>query len=189
MHLWSRLRLELARRPWIHWLVAGTCAAVVGLSVHTRLRAVDTERARWGSTTSVLVAAADHLAGEPLRVVRREYPTAMVPPDAVTERVDDGVAARTVPEGAVLVGPDLAGGDAPPPGWIVFSTSRERAPRVWPGAVVAVFGDGYRWCDGVVTAVDDDAVSPAVEVAVPPSCADAVSGMVVADAIVLARAN
>jgi len=196
MHHWSRLRLELARRPWIYWLFAGTCACLVGLSIHSRSAEVDEQRRKWGTTRSVLVAAADHLGGDPLRFVRREYPEAMVPDDALDEISGDEVAARVVPRGAVLVAPDVVGDVGPPPGWVVFATASDRAPAVHPGARVAVFGDGHRWCDGLVTAGEGSAGrSPArtsigastVEVAVPPSCAEAISGLVLGDRVVLAR--
>ena len=48
---------------------------------------------------------------------------------------------------------------------------------------VGVFGQGARWCDGLIVAITSDVV----EVAVPPSCAEAVSAQVAVGGVVLAR--
>ena len=83
MALLARVRLALARRPWIHWLVVGACATLVWLSVHQAQAAAHAAEHRWGTQRTVWVSTADTPAGLSLHLVRRHYPTAMVPPSAI----------------------------------------------------------------------------------------------------------
>lgn len=201
MLFWSRIRLELARRPWMYWTFAAVCALVAWWSVHAAAAAADRARLRWGAQRTVLVATRDLAPGDRLAVERREYPAAMVPATALTPAVlgqsgpnGDGVAARAVPEGSVLVDLDLVGDTAPPSGWVVFATGAGGSPALQPGDRVAVFGEGHRWCDGRIVVGtlgvgrhDGQVTVQPLEVAVPPDCADAVSGILIGSGIVLAR--
>ena len=189
MRLLPRLRLLLARRPWLYWLVVGLCAAVVWLSVSAAADSVEAERARWGTTQRVWVTAAPVAAGAPVSSVAREYPQAMVPVAAVTAE-PTGVAAHALAAGEVVVAGDVASDDdgLAPADWLVFAVPAEGGPSLIAADTVAIFGSGQWWCDGVVAAASDDAVDGrSVEVAVPPDCAPSLSAQLALHAVTLAR--
>ena len=98
MRLLPRLRLLLARRPWLYWLVVGLCASVVWLSVSAAAEGVEAERARWGTTQRVWVTSAPVAAGSSVVAVARDYPQAMVPSAALTEE-PVGVATHALAAG------------------------------------------------------------------------------------------
>ena len=183
MSVLPRVRLELARRPWLYWLFAGTCAAFAWAAVAGAQSAADRARQQWGTSRTVYVAAHTLAPGEPLAVVRREYPSAMVPQAAIAEAPEGAVVAHPLAHGEIVTANDLAGDTSAPPNWSVFAVDATGAPALVAGDAVGVFGQGALWCDGVVTAVTTDLV----EVAVPPSCAEAVSAQVAVGGVVLAR--
>ena len=190
MRLLPRLRLLLARRPWLYWLVVGLCAAVVWLSVSAAADGVEAERARWGATQRVWVTSAPVAAGSPVAAVPRDYPQAMVPASALTAR-PTGVAAHTLTAGEVVVQGDVVSDDGglAPADWLVFAVPGEGGPEAVAGDTVAIFGSGQWWCDGVVAGVSDRAVDGrTVEVAVPPDCAPSLSAQLALGAVTLARA-
>lgn len=190
MRLFPRLRLLLARRPWLYWLVVGLCAAVVWLSVSATADGVENERARWGTTQRVWVTAAPVAAGSPVAAVARDYPQAMVPAAALTAE-PVGVAAHALAAGEVVVEGDVASEDSglAPTDWLVFAVPGEGGPSLVAGDAVAIFGSGQWWCDGVVVGVSESAVDGSVvEVAVPPDCAPSVSAQLALAAVTLARA-
>lgn len=189
MRLLPRLRLLLARRPWLYWLVVGLCAAVVWWSLSAAADGVEAERARWGATQRVWVTAAPVAAGSPVAAVAREYPQAMVPASAVTAE-PSGVAAHALAADEVVVQGDVAAeGGLAPADWLVFAVPGAGGPSLVEGDAVAIFGSGQRWCDGVVVGVIDSAVDGrTAEVAVPPDCAPSVSAQLALGAVTLARA-
>jgi hypothetical protein len=188
MRLFPRLRLLLARRPWLYWSAVGLCAAAVWLSVSAAADDVAAERARWGTTTRVWVTSAPVAAGAPVVAVARDYPQAMVPPAAVTAK-PDGAAAHALAEGAIVVATDLVDESGlVPADWLVFAVPADDGPAVVVGDTVAVFGSGQWWCDGTVAAFIDSAVDGrTVELAVPPDCAPSLSAQLALGAVTLAR--
>jgi hypothetical protein len=186
MLLLSRLRLALARRPWLYWTFLACCVALVWFVLATNLAELAEQRRRWGETRRVWVADIHIAPGDVVRGVAHDYPIAMVPASAIDSEPVGVIATSSIAEGEVLVHNDVdAATDALLPDWVVFALSVDYVPAMQPGDVVAVFGSGQRWCDGEVTAVGDDTV----DVGVPPTCADAVSVQVAAGTIVLARAK
>ena len=183
MSVLPRVRLELARRPWLYWLFAGTCAAFAWAAVAGAQSAADAARHRWGTSRTVYVAAHALAPGDPLAVVRREYPSAMVPAAALSVVAEDAVVAHPLTDGEIVTTADLAGATMTPAGWAVFAIDATGAPALVAGDPVGVFGQGALWCDGVVATVGADLV----EVAVPPACAEAVSAQVAVGGVVLAR--
>lgn len=183
MHVLPRLRLELARRPWIYWLIVGLCALVVWSGITRAASAADAERRQWGQSRTVLVATVDVARGQTLRARRRQYPAAMVPVGAVASLPAAALAAHPIGAGEVIVRSDLAGGADPPADWVVFALPADGAPALLPGDAATVFGDGTRWCDGMVVTFAADRI----DVAVPPTCAEHVSAQVAAGTAVLAR--
>ena len=183
MLLLPRLRFALARRPWIYWLFVAACAALVWSTLASAQERLDKQRQQWGETRRVWVAAADTSAGDFVRVVARDYPVAMVPASAITDEPVDATATSAIAAGEVLVSADVSSNERSlPADWVVFALATGGAPTLRRGDQVAIFGSGQRWCDGVVVALADDAI----EVGVPPECADAVSAQAALDAVVLA---
>ena len=191
MALLARVRLALARRPWIHWLVVVGCAAVVWLSVHRAEADAQQAQHRWGSSRTVWVSTADTPAGSAMRLEQRRYPMAVVPPSALTAAPKSAVAARAVRTGAIMVADDIATSRTPPTGWVVFALPAEGAPSLHPGDGVTVFGGGQSLCEGIVVvpaAAGASGGAATVEVAVAPRCGAPVGQQLAAHSIVLARA-
>jgi hypothetical protein len=187
MVLLSRLRLALARRPWLYWLFVACCAAIIWSTLATNQAKLDDQRRRWGETRRVWVAAVDIAPGDVVRSVARDYPIAMVAASAIIDQPAGVIATSSISAGEVLVAADIdeTGDDLLPPDWVVFALSNDHTPSLHQGDDVAVFGSGQRWCDGVVAAVGDDTA----DIGVPPTCADAVSVQIAAGTLVLATVN
>lgn len=183
MSLLPRVRLLLARRPWLYWLLVGLCAAGVWAGVAGAQAQVARARAGWGSTQRVWVAMADVTAGQALQAAARDYPAAMVPPSALTALPAGSLAAQAVAEGEVLVAGDVRDATTVPGGWLAFAIPADGAPALLAGDRVAVFGSGQQWCEGLVAAAGD----ATFEVAVPPDCAAALSAQLALGAVTLAR--
>jgi hypothetical protein len=183
MHVVTRLRLLLVRRPWIWWVAVAAAAAVVGIGVAGALRRLDGERRSWGEARTVWVAAGAVAPGDPLVVEARSYPVAVVPRDAVTQAPNGAVARQRVAAGEVVVVADVSVTGPPglvPAGWVAVPVA-QRATVARVGDAVAAFADGQRLADGVVIAVDEEQVV----VAVAPEVAADVSRAVPGGAVVI----
>ena len=183
MSLLPRLRMAFARRPWLYWLVVGSCAVAVWLSVTSAQAQVTRERDAWGSPREVWVARGPVAAGEVVRAASAEYPSAMVPPSAVSSLPTGAVAARSIAEGEVVVAADLAVEGLVPADRIVFAVPLDGAPTLVAGDAVTVFGSGQMWCEGMAVGTGQ----VAVEIAVPQDCAAPMSAQLALGAVTLAR--
>jgi hypothetical protein len=184
MSLFPRLRLALARRPWLYWLFVCICAAAVWLSVADAQQQVTAARDEWGATRRVWVADHDVAAGEQLHATAVEYPRAMLPASAVVSSPKDVLAARSISAGEVVVAADLAGGGPIPAGWAVFAVPVGGAPALVGGDAVLVFGSGRQWCEGIVATTTDEQI----DLGVPADCAAPLSAQLALGAVALARA-
>ncbi len=182
MLLLPRLRLALARRPYLYWLFVAGCAAIVWAQLANSAAELDDQRQQWGETRRVWVAATDIAQGDPVHVIARDYPIAMVTTRAIVDEPVGAIAVAPIAAGEVLVTADVGSVTdlTVPTGWVVFAFASDDSPATQPGTAVAIFGSGQRWCDGVVLAVADQ-----LEISVPPTCAEAVSIQVAAGAVVL----
>jgi hypothetical protein len=183
MFVLPRLRLLLARRPWLYWLCAASCAAIAAGGVAAARGAAADARKVWGDTREVWVTTADVATGAVLLPEQRSYPVAMVPPDAVATWPAAAIAAHPLADGEVVVAGDLAGDGAIPSGWVAFLVPVAHDTGWVVGTHTALFAAGSDLCDGVITATPADAI----EVAVPPSCAATVSMFTAGGELVLAR--
>ena len=111
------------------------------------------------------------------------YPTAMVPPSAVSSLAVDAVAARSIAAGEVVVAADLAVEGLIPADWVIFAVPLDGAPALIVGDAVTVFGSGHLWCEGTTAAIGEIDV----EIAVPTDCAASMSAQLALGAITLAR--
>ncbi len=183
MLLLPRLRLALARRPWMYWVFVAVCTAIAWSTLASAQARLDDQRQRWGETRRVWVAAADIAPGDLVRSAARDYPIAMLPTSAIDAQPVDAIATTAIAAGEVLVTSDVAATDRSlPAGWVVFALAGDNTPALRQGDRVAIFGSGLRWCDGVVVAREEEAV----EIGVPPDCAEAVSAQLAIDSVVLA---
>lgn len=183
MHLLPRLRLQLARRPWLYWSFVGVCALVVWWGIGAADSAAHRERTRWGTTRTVMVAAGPITAGAPIRAEPAQYPLAIVPPSAVRALPAEAVAAHAIAKGEVVVAAAVADADDVPRGWVVFAVAGTQPPALVPGDSVALYADGALWCEGIVAAV----MPQQADVGVPADCAEALSAHLAAGTVVLAR--
>jgi Flp pilus assembly protein CpaB len=181
-----RIGLLLRREPRLWWIVVLASAAAIGLAVSHLLGTVEATRRAWGTTEPVLVLRHDVRAGGRLSapdVERVDFPAGLAPAGALDELPDGAVARVDLAAGEPLLPRRLAGRDlsplaaALPPGTraVAIPTEPGTAPPLGAGdrvdvlVVVAVeaAGDGPPGfaiaTDALVVAVDDDAVTIAVE--------------------------
>ncbi len=171
------LAARFSRTRLTYWLVVLGLAAVTGVSVHLLIDQAAAARARFGDTTTVLVARSALAPGDRLdgRVEPRRWPVALQPAGALTRAPAQAVATAPIGRGEVLVGARVSGHGRP--GAAALLRPGDRAIAV----PVAVAGLPLRVGDRVdVLAVFDAAVDVAASVA------DTESGPVATDAIVVA---
>lgn len=109
----ATLRLELARRPWVRWIVSAAAATAAALLVLGQLDAADAARMSWVERRAVLVAARDHTPGEPLVFESKELPTAAVPGAAVNDIVAGSRARQHLSAGEIITTADVGGRTGP----------------------------------------------------------------------------
>lgn len=186
MWIVPRLRLALARRPWLYWLAVAVCAAVVALQWNGARASMQRARDAWGTARPVVVAEVAAAPGDVVTLAVRSYPEAVVPPEAMAgapEVAGPLRAARPLVAGQMVLPGDLLEAGTPPAGWVVLAVDPGHAPALAPGQAVAVFVAAQRACDGVVTAADVERI----EAAVPPDCAAAAADALLSGSVVLAR--
>ena len=177
MTLVARLRFEVARRPWIRWLVVIAIAIGAGHIARTAMVDLDRERRQWGDSRVVMVADVAHLPGDRIHAHRVELPLAALPDGAVDELPDLAVAKRHLTEGAVVVASDLTGTTGPASAaddgsGVVAIGVADSAPQA--GARVQVVAEGVVLADAAtVVAVSDLTVYVAVPLAAAPIVAEA----------------
>jgi hypothetical protein len=174
----ARLRLLVARRPWLYWLAVLAVAAASAAVVADAVAGVDEARRAWGASRAVVIATRDVRPGEPAAgaVATRSRPAPMVPVAAVAETGPNAVFRQHVSAGEIVVEADLAPTAAPqariPPGWRAVAI----AERVPSGAAV---GDGVDVASGGIVLADEAVVVGAAGdtllVAVPAAEAAAVA--------------
>ncbi len=110
------LRLAVARRPWIRWLVIGIAASSAGWLVFGQLQDVETARRSWTDQRTVFVAVRDLAPGDLLVVEERRLPTAAIPASALAESPTGDLARQRIAAGEVITTTDVADGIGPAAG-------------------------------------------------------------------------
>lgn len=164
MSIAARLRLGLARSPWLYWAIVAVLAGTAGLLVMRAASGVDAARQSWGETRQVVVASRTIEPGGPLDgfVSRREMPSPVVPADAVTDLDADAVARQRIAAGEIVVAHDVAPSAAPqsliPAGWLAVAMSEPVASGAAVGDAVSVATGGIVVAsDGLVVGVVGEA--------------------------------
>jgi hypothetical protein len=180
MRWMPRLRLLLARRPWIYWLGVALLAAVVTLGVASSSAELDRQRAAWGRTTTVYTATrainvGDALAGA---VTAVDLPVAMIPETAVRDLPGSAVAVQRLAPGEVVVEVDIAHGDGPgsllPAGWLAVAIDAADNAMFGLGDPVSVLAAGSVIApDGLVVDLGDTGLVVGVPADVAAAVADA----------------
>jgi hypothetical protein len=170
MSIAARLRLGLARSPWLYWAIVAVLAGTAGLLVLRAASGVDAARESWGKTRQVVVARHTIEPGAPLdgSVINREVPSPVVPGDAVSDLDTDAVARQRIAAGEIVVIHDVSPNAAPqsliPDGWLAVAVSEPVASGASVGDTVSVATGGIVLAaDGLVV----DIVGEALLVAVP----------------------
>jgi hypothetical protein len=167
MHVASRVRHVLARRPWIYWVVVTVLAGLAATAVRAELNSIATERGRWGSTQTVMVASRPHEPGDPVVARAEAVPLAALPDGALSEVADGAVVRQRVAGGEILTDLDVSSRGGPAAlaeaGTVVVALSDPLARDVATGLAVQVSADGLVIAESaVVTSVVDDVVFVAV---------------------------
>lgn len=163
-----RVRLFVARRPIVYWMLVVAAAALTAAFIVDRTAAADGAREQWGERRPVVVATADLVPGQVLGdgdTTIAAWPVALLPDDTLA----------SVPAGAVVAQPIGAG----------EPVRRRRIGRTGAGPVAALLPIGTR---GVTVAVGDapPPVSPGDRVDLVTAGLASNGSLVAADALVVA---
>jgi len=161
-------RVALARHPRFRWLLATASAGLAAWSFTAAIGQAAHARDAWGDAVEVWVADRSIRPGDLLTAERRQYPTLVVPPGALTAPPSAGaVALRRVGVGEVLAEADLSPSPGPaalaPPGSVVVAIADPLITEVDPGTTVIIVAEGIVLADdGLVTASADGVLDIAV---------------------------
>jgi hypothetical protein len=180
MSIAARVRLALARSPWLYWAIVAVLAAAAGLFVMRAADGVEAARQSWGETRPVYVAARDVEPGASLDATAelRRLPAPMVPADAVIDLATDAVARQHIAAGEVIVNHDVSPTAAPqsliPAGWLAVAVAEPVATgaQVGDGVTVATGGVVIA-ADGVIVGIVGDGLLVAVPADEAPQVAHA----------------
>ena len=164
----ATVRLAVARRPWIRWLVVVASAVTAAVAVHGQLAQVDAARDRWVDLVDVPVATRPHSPGETLSVAWHRFSAVAVPDDVMTEIPAGARVRHPVGRGEIVSATDVAAGDGPAAladeGDVVVPVSDPLAGTPTVGLYVSIFGEGLVLsASGRIVQVDADVVFVAVD--------------------------
>jgi hypothetical protein len=184
MHVLARIRLIVARHPWVYWLVISAVAGVVALGTERAMAGVDAARRSWGEQEAVWVASAAIEPGQPIRADRRQVPRALAPASAVIVAPVDAVARQRISPGEIITDIDLAVRGAAgliPDGWVAFAVPSAVA-HFAPGDHLRVYsGDQFVAAGVVVNSGESELL-----VAIPIESAPAMATALLANTVTLA---
>jgi hypothetical protein len=182
MSLAARLRVVLARSPWLYWTIVAGLAACAGLLVMRAADSAAAARDEWGETQRVLVAARDVAPGDAVAAAAeiRTLPTAMVPAGALGDVDAAAVARQRIAVGEVIVAHDVSPASAPqsliPDGWLAAAIAEPVPSGARIGDRVAVATGGVVVAErGVVVGRVGEALVVAVPAGEAPQVAHAAS--------------
>ena len=134
MRWMPRMRMLLARRPWLYWLLVSAIAVGIATAVAAAMGDVRRQRDAWGHATTVFMTTRDVAVGESLAgaVTSRDVPTAIVPPAALTIMPAAATATQRIAAGEIIVRVDVVDEQGPlalvPRGWLAIDIPRTDDP-------------------------------------------------------------
>ncbi len=185
MHVLARIRLTVARHPWVYWLTISALAGVVALGAERAMAGVDAARRSWGEQEAVWVASAAIEPGQPIHADRRQVPRALAPASAVIDDPVDDAARQHIASGEIITEPDLAAGGAAgliPDGWLAFAVPAAVA-HFAPGDHVRVYSVDQFVAAGVVVGRGESEVMVAIPIDAAPVMVTALLANTVAVAL------
>jgi hypothetical protein len=175
VHILPRVRMIVARHPWLYWLVVATLAAVVAMGATRAMAGVDAARRSWGTQRTVWTAAGEVEPGQPITAERREVPTAVVPSGAVETSPVGAVATQHIAAGQIVNDHDVTF-DGPagliPDDSVAFAVP-ESVAHFSVGDHVNVYTTDRFISDGVVVDAGDSDVMVAIDTDAAPAMASA----------------
>jgi hypothetical protein len=183
MQFLPRVRLIVARHPWIYWLAIVVLAGAVGLGAVQAMAAIDAERRSWGQQTTVWVATDDIAPGEPIHAESRRVPRAVVPSSATTKPSANTIARQRIGRGEMITSVDVSvSGSAGliPDGWVALAVPAT-VEHFAVGDRVSVYSGDQFVAGGTVI----DTGETELMIAVAADAAPAVAMGVQADAITI----
>lgn len=175
--LGPRVRLFLARRPWVRWMCVAAIAGLAAFVVHDRMSGIDAARREWAERVSVPIATEAAAPGAPVTWAWRELPAIAVP-DGVADVPDRASARRHIGRGEIIVAADLEAGPGPAgaadAGEVVVPISDPLVTDPEVGVAVAVYSDGLVLAPAArIVHTDVDVVFVAVDASEAPIVAAA----------------
>ena len=176
MRWMPRMRMLLARRPWMYWLLVGAITLAIAAAVAAAMGDVRRQRDAWGHATTVFVTTRDVAIGERLTgaVTARDVPTAVVPQAALTELPAVATATQRLTAGEIVVDIDVADEEAPlalvPDGWLAIDVPRTDEPLDAGRALFDIGDSAIVLADGSIVAeqaIVVDVAGDRLAVAVP----------------------
>ena len=184
MHILARVRLTVARHPWMYWLAVAMLAAIVAIGVVHGMARVDAARRSWGTPHTVWTATGEVDPGQPIAAERRDVPAAVVPVGAVDASPVGAIATQHITAGEIVTTADVALDGAAgliPDGWVAFAVPQAIA-HFSVGAHVNVYTSDRLISDGVIVDVGDSDAMVAITADAAPAMASALQ----ADAVTIA---
>lgn len=175
MHLLARVRMTLARHPWLYWMALAAFAAMVATGVAHSMAGVDAARRSWGSQQAVWRATEAFEPGQPITAERDEVPSAVVPNDAVEASPVGALATQHIAAGEIVTAFDvtLAGpAGLIPSGSVAFAVP-ESVEHFSTGDHVDVYTTDRLISDGVIVDAGDSDVMVAIAADAAPAMATA----------------
>jgi hypothetical protein len=163
MHVIATTRLVLARRPWLYWAMVIALAAGVALTFNAQLSALDTARASWATTRTVLVAERALQPGDVIETRRVDLPIAAIPPGALERLPDAATLSQRVGQGEVLTDVDVTTQPGPAaradPGTVVVAVPDQSSRAAAVGLRVQVAADGQILASSATIVGVDEGIS------------------------------
>jgi hypothetical protein len=184
MHLLARIRLMVARHPWIYWLTIAVVAGLVAVGVASALAGVETARRSWGQQSTVWMTTAAVAPGAPITATAHQVPDAVVPAGATGENPGGMIARQRLGPGEIVTTDDLsARGSAGliPDGWAAFAVPASSTHFAAGDSLDVYSGDVF-----VAAGVVVDEGDAELMVAIPSTAAPALAAALLADSVTIA---
>ena len=184
MHVFARIRLVMARHPWIYWTVIAVIAGGVAMGTGRAMAGVDAQRRSWGEQTTVWVTPRAIEPGQPIGASARLVPLTMVPAGAVEVAPDHAVARQRIGAGEIITDIDVAASGPAgliPDGWLAFAVPMPTGHWAVGDHVRVYAADQFVAAGVVVDQGDSESM-----VAIPVESAPAMASALQADTVTLA---